>query len=110
MRRSGTSGRYPPLQKGNLLIDQTLKTCIMTKYFLIALFALGLFACEEASMTAADIPAPVMTAFKTAYPTATDVEWEKEDDGYEVEFDMNGEEMEIKFDAMGKMIDNDLDD
>ena len=80
----------------------------MTRLLIIALFALGMFACDDTS--AAEVPAAVTTAFETAYPGATDVEWEHEVDGnYQVEFDMNGEEMEVNYSPSGQVLDVDED-
>ncbi|MGB3801268.1 MAG: hypothetical protein WA952_15740 [Lewinella sp.] len=80
----------------------------MKKLVFSTLFAFALFACDE-SAEAVEVPAAVQSAFTAAYPGATDVEWEEEDDHYEVEFDMNGEEMEAEFSSTGEemMMDED---
>ncbi|WP_157974366.1 hypothetical protein [Lewinella sp. IMCC34183] len=81
----------------------------MMKFLLTAVFAIALFACDDANTTAADVPAAVTDAFNSAYPGATNVEWEMDDDIYEVEFDMNGEEMEAEFSSTGEMLEIDED-
>ena len=81
----------------------------MTKFLLTALFAFTLFACDDADTTAAEVPAAVTSAFESAYPGATEVEWEQDDDHYEVEFTMNGEEMEAEFSSTGEMLEMDED-
>lgn len=74
----------------------------MTKLFSAALLSLALFACGDADADGmAEVPAVVQSAFEAAYPGATDVEWEEDDDHYEVEFMLNGEEMEREFSATG---------
>ena len=73
----------------------------MKKLVFSTLFAFALVSCAETA-EAVEVPAAVQSAFQAAYPGATDVEWEEEDDHYEVEFDMNGEEMEAEFSATGE--------
>ncbi len=75
----------------------------MKKLLFSTLFAFALFACDE-SAEAVEVPAAVQSAFQAAYPGATDVEWEADDEEYEVEFMLNGEEMEAEFSAMGEEI------
>jgi hypothetical protein len=72
----------------------------MQKLIIAALLAFGFFACEE-SVDPVEVPVNVLQAFETAYPGATDVEWEQDDDHFEVEFELNGEEMEREFDVNG---------
>ena len=76
------------------------------KYLLsLGLLLAALTACEsETSMTPDQLPAAVRTAFETAYPSATDVEWEKEGDTYEVEYKINGEEFENEYSATGELL------
>ncbi len=76
----------------------------MMKFLLTALFAFAMFACDDAGTTAADVPAAVTSAFNSAYPGATEVEWEQDGDNYDVEFEMNGEEMEAEFSSTGQML------
>jgi hypothetical protein len=72
----------------------------MQKFLITALLTFGMFACEEATEPV-DVPINVLEAFETAYPGATDVDWEQDDDHFEVEFTLNGEEMEREFDVNG---------
>ncbi|PHK98101.1 hypothetical protein CGL56_13000 [Neolewinella marina] len=73
------------------------------KSIFTALFAFALVACAETA-EAVEVPAAVQSAFQAAYPGATDVEWEEDDDHYEVEFNLNGEEMEAEFSATGEQL------
>lgn len=50
------------------------------------------------------IPSVVKEAFHHNYPTATDSEWEKEGNNYEVEFKNSGTEMSAAYSADGKLI------
>ena len=74
----------------------------MLKYLLTAAIPFAVFTCGDADAdTAAEVPAVVQSAFEAAYPGATEVDWEEDDDHYEVEFTLNGEEMEREFSATG---------
>ena len=44
-----------------------------------------------------DIPSAVMATFKSLYPTAQRVEWEREGHLYKAEFDLNGSEYDVFF-------------
>jgi hypothetical protein len=45
----------------------------------------------------------IKTAFQKKFPAAKQVKWEKENDGYEVNFINNGTEMSANYDAKGKL-------
>lgn len=75
----------------------------MLKFATTLLLAFALFACEE-SAADVDVPAAVTTAFNSAYPGATEVEWEEDGDHYEVEFNFNGQEMELEYSATGELM------
>lgn len=56
------------------------------------------------------VPSAVSENFQSAFPNATDVEWEREDNNlYEVEFDINGMENEITFDAQGNIVEQEAE-
>ena len=77
----------------------------MMKFLLTALFAFALISCaDQSTAEATEVPAAVKSAFEAAYPGATDVDWEMDDDHYEVEFEMNGEEMEVEYSATGEVL------
>jgi hypothetical protein len=50
------------------------------------------------------VPEIVQQAFAKLYPQATDVEWEKEGNNYEVECQISKEEVSIVFDAKGTLL------
>ena len=50
------------------------------------------------------IPNVVMNAFKSLYPTAQRVEWEREKHLYKAEFDLNGSEYEVFFQSDGTWV------
>ncbi len=57
----------------------------------------------------ATVPDAVKKAFKAQYPNAVDVEWEKEDKGFEAEFKDGNKMMEVLFDADGKVLKEEVD-
>lgn len=66
---------------------------------MIALLFVSAIAAQDIRMD--EVPSEVIAKFQEQYPNATEVEWEKEGDGYEVEFEMDGEEYEIEYTADG---------
>ena len=51
-----------------------------------------------------DIPKNLSDEFQKAYPTASDVEWEKEGNQYHVEFEIDKRDHEIWYDADAKVV------
>ena len=51
------------------------------------------------------VPDAIQASFAADHPNATDVEWDVDDDHYEVEFRLNGDKMEIEYDFNGRKID-----
>ena len=73
------------------------------KKILIALFVLPFAALAQTGTS--EIPETVKKAFSVEHPTASKVEWKKEDDGtFEAEYKANGKEMESKYAADGKWV------
>ena len=88
----------------------------MSKLFLSVLLTFGLLACgdnvDEANGTEVTVdypkngvPAEIQAAFAAEHPNATDVEWDVDDDHYEVEFRLSGDKMELEYDFEGNKID-----
>ncbi|MBB4080444.1 hypothetical protein GGR28_003078 [Lewinella aquimaris] len=86
----------------------------MLKLFTTLFFVVAVLACgnveTETDVETVDIPnngipAAVETAFRTAYPAATDIEWDVDDDHYEVEFKVNGDKMEVEYGFDGRLLD-----
>ena len=63
---------------------------------------------EEVFLEEGQVPAAVRDAFKSKYPTATDVKWEKEtEDGkveYEIGFKLDGKGKEAFFEENGTFV------
>lgn len=51
-----------------------------------------------------EVPSVVLNAFMTGYPQATDVEWERRGDVYNVEFEIGKTDHEAWYDAAGKLL------
>lgn len=67
------------------------------------IFSSGLMSCAQ-DLNPSDAPSVVLNTFKTNFPDARDVEWEKQGDDYEVEFDHNQIDHNAYIDASGKLI------
>jgi putative PepSY-like beta-lactamase-inhibitor len=63
--------------------------------------ALGAFAQD---LKESDVPTPVKTSFKTAFPNAKDIDWKMKEGKYKVDFEINGTDNMASFDADGKLI------
>ena len=59
---------------------------------------------HENSKESIIVPTNLLDAFASTYPNATNVEWEKEDLEYEVEFTNSKKEMEVKYNLEGKTL------
>ena len=63
---------------------------------------------DDKSMSDADVPPTVKTAFSVKYSTATDVKWEDAHEDtvktYKAKFMLNGKKMKAEFDGAGGFI------
>jgi hypothetical protein len=50
------------------------------------------------------VPKSAKDAFSKLYPKATEVKWDKENQGYEASFKLNGKDMSVIFDKEGKVM------
>ena len=72
---------------------------------LIALLFLGTGTIFAQDLTESQVPAVVVTHFKTKFPKAKDVEWEKKGDQYSVDFEIGwGTDYEAWYTSSGKLI------
>ena len=77
-----------------------MKTTIISALLLINIW---LPACQ-AGITADKVPALVSNSFKVRFAEATEVEWAKTGNLYEVEFMVQGHEVTALLDASGKIL------
>lgn len=71
---------------------------------IFTLLFLGSFAMNAQDLTKDAVPNEVMTAFESEYSNASDVEWEKTMDYFNVEFDLNRIDHEVWYTAAGEMV------
>lgn len=55
------------------------------------------------------VPAVVGTAFENQFKNAEDVEWEKEGNNYEVEFEIGEVEQSVLYDATGNLLETEIE-
>lgn len=60
-------------------------------------------SCNSQDISRDKVPSVVQNTFKAKYAAATDVEWEKQADVYEADFDLNNTEISVRIDASGKV-------
>jgi hypothetical protein len=74
------------------------------KKYLLFVFALCYAASSFAQdIPAKDVPSVVANVFKKQFPKATDVEWERKNELYKVEFEINRQEHSMWIDGSGNV-------
>ena len=78
---------------------------------LILLFAIaGLFTqAQGQKLKAKDVPVAVTAAFEKAHPATKDVDWSKDGNNYEVEYDVNKTDMSITYNSSGKLMETEME-
>lgn len=71
--------------------------------FLALLLSNGFAACSQ-DINAKRVPTLVKNALLTKFPDATDIEWEKNNNRYEADYDVDNTECAASIDASGKII------
>ncbi len=64
----------------------------------------SLFDFNGQDVPQSEVPSVVLNAISTAHPTATDVEWEKQKDLYEAEFDLDTKEYTMQVNSTGQIV------
>lgn len=72
------------------------------KIFMILAF--GSFAMNAQDLSKDQVPNDVATAFENEYPQAKDVEWEKNAEYFDVEFEVDRKDYEIWYSASGEIV------
>lgn len=76
----------------------------MKKILLLALpLLLALSSCAQ-DIPQNIVPSVVLNAFQQKFPKATDIEWEKKGDLYEVEFEVQFKDHKMLIDSTGKIV------
>lgn len=75
--------------------------------FIIALLSIFIISCCEQKV---EVPEKVISSFETMFPTATDVEWEMEEENeWEAEFELEGKEGSACFTGNGEWIETEYE-
>ncbi len=69
--------------------------------YFVGLLSLLWFSATSLVSKTPDVPEKVKETFKRHYSDARNVRWEKEEEGYEAEFKLNGLNMSVVIDSMG---------
>ncbi len=56
-----------------------------------------------------DVPATVKTTFQKQYPDVKEVKWEKENENFEVEFELKETEYSVLLDASGNILETEVE-
>jgi uncharacterized membrane protein YkoI len=76
----------------------------MKKLFVVIIPLLTALASCAQDVSQSSVPSLVLNAFQQKFPKASDVEWEKKGDLYEVEFDLGIHDHKALIDAAGKIV------
>ena len=76
----------------------------MKKFLFVALAAILTTSSFGQKTSKDNIPQAVKDSFKNSFPTVQNEKWEKENQNFEVEFDLNKAEMSALFGPDGKLI------
>lgn len=82
----------------SLKIDTMKKLLFLTGFFLIG------WALTAQDIAQKDVPSVVLNSFQQQFAKADDVEWEKENGQFVVEFEMGKADHKAWFDATGKLL------
>lgn len=76
----------------------------MKNFLLITcLLSISFIACSN-DIATKNVPSVVLNAFKTQFPTAVDVEWEKVNNLYEVDFEIANVDHTARLNTEGKLL------
>lgn len=81
----------------NMKTNQRIKAVLIAAVLTVTSFGF-------ASAQSGAIPTPVSNAFKSEFPNARDVDWDRSRNLYEVEFEMNRLDHEVWYNAEGQAV------
>lgn len=74
-------------------------------YYIFTLLFFVVTACNNQNIQSHKVPSVVLNTLKAKYPVIQDVDWEKHNKFYEVEFDLNDSiEVTVRIDEAGKLV------
>jgi len=77
---------------------------LMTILCTSLLLSTALTSCQGDDIAPQDVPSVVSNTMMSAFPNATDLDWEKKNGNYEADFDIDTVDYEALLDASGKML------
>ena len=81
----------------------------MKKFLFVAFAAILTTTCFGQKTSKDNIPQVVKDALKKSFPTAHNEKWEKEDQNFEAEFNLNKKEMSALYSPEGKLIETEVE-
>lgn len=69
-----------------------------------AIIMMSFVLLQDRDISAKDVPKSVMNTFNSAFPDASDVDWEKKGKEYEADFEIQNIDYSARFAANGKLI------
>lgn len=79
------------------------------KHIVSIAVAIVIASCASTKISESKVPAPVKAAFAKLYPTADDVDWEKENENYEADFEVGEKENSAVFDSAGNLLESEVE-
>lgn len=70
----------------------------------VAIVMMSFVLLQDRDISARDVPRPVMKAFNSTFPDASDVEWEKKGKEYEADFEIQNIDYSARFSAQGNLV------
>lgn len=86
-----------------------LKKNKMKKVVLLMLLGGVLVNAQAQKLKSSDVPSSITQSFHKAYPSVKDVDWGKEGDKYEAEFDNNKTDMSVTYDNKGNLLETEME-
>ena len=81
----------------------------MKKLILFLAIVVCCIQAQAQKMMAKNVPAAVTAAFSKSYPSIKDVDWSKDGNNYEAEYDENKIDMSVTYSASGKLIETEME-
>ncbi len=81
----------------------------MKTIFILIAILLSVHTLWAQKVAKKDVPAPVQKAFRTAYPEATGVKWEKENGNFEASFERKDSDISVIYDQNGTLLETETE-
>lgn len=81
---------------------------MMTRLLISAFLLTTIISCDN-DIALSEVPSVVENTFKSTFPNARDVEWEKYGEDFEVDFELNNIDYSARIDAKGNLLSHKYD-